>query len=43
MGFALWIWADLAVIAWAAAPFFQDLLKYIFGKDELKTSSITRY
>jgi molybdopterin-containing oxidoreductase family membrane subunit len=35
-GFALWIWADLAVIALGGGAFFTGLLRYIFGKDELK-------
>ncbi len=35
-GFALWIWADLAVIAIGGGAFFSGLLKYVFGKDELK-------
>ena len=35
-GFAIWIWADLAVIALGGGAFFTGLLKYIFGKDELK-------
>ncbi len=35
-GFALWIWADLAVIALGGGAFFTGLLKYILGKDELK-------
>jgi menaquinone reductase, integral membrane subunit len=35
-GFALWIWADLAVIALGGGAFFTGLLKYIFGLDELK-------
>ncbi len=35
-GFALWIWADLAVIAVGGGAFFTGLLKYIFGKDVLK-------
>jgi len=35
-GFALWIWADLAVIALGGGAFFSGLCKYIFGKDELK-------
>jgi len=35
-GFALWIWADLAIIALGGGAFFSGLLKYIFGKDELK-------
>jgi Ni/Fe-hydrogenase subunit HybB-like protein len=35
-GFALWIWADLAVIALGGGAFFSGLLRYIFGKDELK-------
>ena len=34
-GFALWIWADLAVIALGGGAFFSGLLKYIIGKDEL--------
>ncbi len=35
-GFALWIWADLAVIALGGGAFFTGLLRYIFGIDELK-------
>ncbi|MGD9331459.1 MAG: polysulfide reductase NrfD [Desulfobacterales bacterium] len=35
-GFALWIWADLAVIALGGGAFFTGLLKYIMGKDDLK-------
>lgn len=35
-GFALWIWADLAIIALGGGAFFTGLLKYIIGKDELK-------
>jgi molybdopterin-containing oxidoreductase family membrane subunit len=35
-GFALWIWADLAVIALGGGAFFSGLLKYILGQDELK-------
>ena len=35
-GFALWIWADLAVIAIGGGAFFTGLLKYLFGIDELK-------
>ncbi len=35
-GFALWIWADLAVIAVGGGAFFSGLLKYVIGKDELK-------
>jgi molybdopterin-containing oxidoreductase family membrane subunit len=35
-GFAIWIWADLAVIAIGGGAFFTGLLKYIFGIDELK-------
>jgi len=35
-GFALWIWADLAVIALGGGAFFTGLLKYIIGKDDLK-------
>ncbi len=40
-GFALWIWADLAVIALGGGAFFSGFLKYIIGKDELK--SIVNY
>lgn len=35
-GFALWIWADLAVIALGGGAFFTGFLKYVVGKDELK-------
>jgi Ni/Fe-hydrogenase subunit HybB-like protein len=35
-GFALWIWADLAVIAVGGGAFFTGLLKYIFNIEELK-------
>ena len=35
-GFALWIWADLAVIALGGGAFFTGFLKYIVAKDELK-------
>ena len=35
-GFALWIWADLAVIAVGGGAFFTGFLRYIIGKDELK-------
>ena len=35
-GFAIWIWADLAVIAIGGGAFFTGLLKYVFGIDELK-------
>ncbi len=35
-GFALWIWADLAVIAIGGGAFFLGLLKYVFKVDELK-------
>ncbi len=35
-GFALWIWADLAVIALGGGAFFTGFLKYIIAKDELK-------
>ncbi len=35
-GFALWIWADLAVIAIGGGAFFTGFLRYIIGKDELK-------
>ena len=35
-GFALWIWADLAVIAIGGGAFFTGLLRYVFGLKELK-------
>lgn len=35
-GFALWIWADLAVIALGGGAFFSGFLVYIIGKKELK-------
>ena len=35
-GFALWIWADLAIIALGGGAFFTGLLRYIVGKDKLK-------
>ena len=35
-GFALWIWADLAIIALGGGAFFSGFLRYIVGKDELK-------
>lgn len=35
-GFALWIWADLVVIALGGGAFFTGFLRYIIGKDELK-------
>ncbi len=35
-GFALWIWADLGVIALGGGAFFTGFLKYVVGKDELK-------
>ncbi len=35
-GFALWIWADLGIIALGGGAFFTGFLKYIIGKDELK-------
>ena len=35
-GFALWIWADLAIIALGGGAFFTRFLRYIVGKDELK-------
>lgn len=35
-GFALWIWADLTVIALGGGAFFTGFLKYIVGKNELK-------
>ncbi|MFH2220159.1 MAG: menaquinone reductase integral membrane subunit QrcD [Pseudomonadota bacterium] len=36
-GFALWIWADLTVIAIGGGAFFSGLMRYIFGKDVLKS------
>jgi menaquinone reductase, integral membrane subunit len=36
-GFALWIWADLAIIALGGGAFFTGLLRYIFGKKELSS------
>ena len=35
-GFALWIWADLGIIALGGGAFFTGLLRYVIGKDELK-------
>jgi len=35
-GFALWIWADLAVIALGGGAFFTGLLRYLVGREELK-------
>ena len=35
-GFALWIWADLAVIALGGGAFFTGFLRYLLAKDELK-------
>ena len=35
-GFAIWIWADLAIIALGGGAFFTGFLRYIVGKDELK-------
>ncbi len=35
-GFALWIWADLAVIALGGGAFFTGFLTYIIGKEKLK-------
>jgi Ni/Fe-hydrogenase subunit HybB-like protein len=35
-GFALWIWADLAVIALGGGAFFTGFLRYIVGKGEIK-------
>ena len=35
-GFALWIWADLAVIALGGGAFFTGFLRYLVGVDELK-------
>lgn len=40
-GFALWIWADLAVIALGGGAFMCGLLRYIFAKEEL--SDIVNY
>ncbi|MBW2192792.1 MAG: molybdopterin oxidoreductase, partial [Deltaproteobacteria bacterium] len=36
-GFALWIWADLTVIAIGGGAFFSGFLRYIVGKDVLKS------
>ncbi|MFW6011393.1 MAG: menaquinone reductase integral membrane subunit QrcD [Desulfosalsimonas sp.] len=36
-GFALWIWADLAVIALGGGAFFSGFLTYIIGRKELKS------
>ena len=36
-GFALWIWADLTVIALGGGAFFTGFLRYITGKQELKS------
>ncbi len=35
-GFALWIWADLTVIALGGGAFFTGFLRYIVGIDDLK-------
>ncbi len=35
-GFALWIWADLAVIALGGGAFFTGFLTYILGQEKLK-------
>ncbi len=35
-GFALWIWADLAVIALGGGAFFSGFLAYIIGNKEVK-------
>ncbi len=35
-GFALWIWADLAVIALGGGAFMCGLLRYIFANEDLK-------
>lgn len=35
-GFALWIWADLTIIALGGGAFFTGFLRYIVGVDELK-------
>ncbi|MCF8024035.1 MAG: polysulfide reductase NrfD [Desulfobacteraceae bacterium] len=36
-GFALWIWADLAIIAFGGGAFFSGFLTYIIGRKELKS------
>ncbi|MFW6081418.1 MAG: menaquinone reductase integral membrane subunit QrcD [Desulfosalsimonas sp.] len=36
-GFALWIWADLAIIALGGGAFFSGFLTYIIGRKELKS------
>jgi len=36
-GFALWIWADLSVIALGGGAFFTGFLRYVIGKEELKS------
>ena len=35
-GFALWIWADLGIIAIGGGAFFTGLLRYVFGIESLK-------
>jgi len=35
-GFALWIWADLTIIALGGGAFFTGFLRYIMGIDDLK-------
>ena len=35
-GFALWIWADLTIIALGGGAFFTGFLRYIIGIDDLK-------
>ena len=35
-GFALWIWADLTVIAVGGGAFFTGFLRYLVGKGEIK-------
>ncbi|MFP4475801.1 MAG: menaquinone reductase integral membrane subunit QrcD [Desulfatibacillaceae bacterium] len=35
-GFALWIWADLAVIALGGGAFFSGFLRYVVGKDKIQ-------
>jgi Ni/Fe-hydrogenase subunit HybB-like protein len=35
-GFALWIWADLTVIALGGGAFFSGFLRYLVGKGEIK-------
>jgi molybdopterin-containing oxidoreductase family membrane subunit len=35
-GFALWIWADLAIIALGGGAFFTGFLRYLIGKHEIE-------